>query len=199
VPSIVISKFLHYTILENFNLKWTRIQCGVDLGCSWMLFFLLRKVCWPALEECYVGLAKYLVNIDQAYMLIKKMFETMPSIPRRRAMTLRKTRSRLGHWSGLLTTSSRKSKNSINIVVLLSGQHLKQFEKLTKLQIHASTFQRQLRGMSSEATPIVFGYVLLDVKSCCRMWRNSKNLPGMFVLKIKSKKLALAFTFGVCL
>jgi hypothetical protein len=26
----------------------------VDLGCCWMLFFLLRRVCWPALEECYV-------------------------------------------------------------------------------------------------------------------------------------------------
>jgi hypothetical protein len=34
VSSIVISKFLHCTILEIFNLKWTRIQCGVDLGCS---------------------------------------------------------------------------------------------------------------------------------------------------------------------
>jgi hypothetical protein len=55
VSSIVISKFLHCTILENFNLKWTRIQRGVDLGCCWMLFFLLRRVCWPALEECYVA------------------------------------------------------------------------------------------------------------------------------------------------
>jgi hypothetical protein len=54
VSSIVISKFLHYTILENFNLKWIRIQRGVNLGCYWMLFFLLRRVCWPALEECYV-------------------------------------------------------------------------------------------------------------------------------------------------
>jgi hypothetical protein len=25
----------------------------MDLGCCWMLFFLLRRVCWPALEECY--------------------------------------------------------------------------------------------------------------------------------------------------
>jgi hypothetical protein len=41
---LVISKFLHCTILENFNLKWTRIQRGVDLGCCWMLFFLLRRV-----------------------------------------------------------------------------------------------------------------------------------------------------------
>jgi hypothetical protein len=48
--SIVISKFLHCTILvtmsaksyfqENFNLKWIRIQHGVDLGCCWMLFLL---------------------------------------------------------------------------------------------------------------------------------------------------------------
>jgi hypothetical protein len=40
VFSIVISKFLHCTILENFNLKWTTIQCGMDLGCCWMLYFL---------------------------------------------------------------------------------------------------------------------------------------------------------------
>jgi hypothetical protein len=33
VSSIVISKFLYCTILENFNLNWTRIQRGVDLGC----------------------------------------------------------------------------------------------------------------------------------------------------------------------
>jgi hypothetical protein len=53
VASIVISKFLHYTILvtmsaksffqQNFNLKWTRIQCGMDLGCCWMLFFTVEK------------------------------------------------------------------------------------------------------------------------------------------------------------
>jgi hypothetical protein len=40
---VVISKFLHFTILviisaksyfyQNFNLKWKRIQCGLDLGC----------------------------------------------------------------------------------------------------------------------------------------------------------------------
>jgi hypothetical protein len=37
VSSIVISKFLHCTILENFNLKWTRIQRAWILdaiGCS---------------------------------------------------------------------------------------------------------------------------------------------------------------------
>jgi hypothetical protein len=38
----------------NFNLKIVRIQRG---GGSWMLldavFALLRRVCWPALEECY--------------------------------------------------------------------------------------------------------------------------------------------------
>jgi hypothetical protein len=35
VSSIVISKFLHCTILENFKLKWTRIERGVDVvGCS---------------------------------------------------------------------------------------------------------------------------------------------------------------------
>ena len=34
VSSIVISKFLHCTILENFNLKYTRIHHGMDLGCS---------------------------------------------------------------------------------------------------------------------------------------------------------------------
>jgi hypothetical protein len=45
--SIVISKFLHCTILENFNLKWTRIQCGVDLACYWMLFFLPLKNVMP--------------------------------------------------------------------------------------------------------------------------------------------------------
>jgi hypothetical protein len=43
VFSIVISKFLHCTIIvtisaksffqQNFNLKWTRIQRGMDLGC----------------------------------------------------------------------------------------------------------------------------------------------------------------------
>jgi hypothetical protein len=43
VSSIVISKFLHCTILENFNLKWTRIQRGMDLGCYWMLFFPAEK------------------------------------------------------------------------------------------------------------------------------------------------------------
>ena len=53
VASIVISKFLHYTILvtistrtsskKNFNLMWTRIQCGLDLGCCWMLFFTIEK------------------------------------------------------------------------------------------------------------------------------------------------------------
>jgi hypothetical protein len=46
VSSIVISKFLHYTILGNINLKWTRIQRGMDLGCSWMLLdalFLVEK------------------------------------------------------------------------------------------------------------------------------------------------------------
>jgi hypothetical protein len=65
VASIVISKFLRCTILvtisgkrffqQNFNLKMTRIQRGVGswldaVGCS---FPLLRRVCWPALEECY--------------------------------------------------------------------------------------------------------------------------------------------------
>jgi hypothetical protein len=59
VSSIVISKFLQCTILENFNLKWTRIQRGVDLGCCWMLFFLLRRVCWPALEECYAAVMNF--------------------------------------------------------------------------------------------------------------------------------------------
>jgi hypothetical protein len=53
VALIVISKFLHCTILvtisarsffqQNFNLKWTRIQCGLDLGCYWMLFFTVEK------------------------------------------------------------------------------------------------------------------------------------------------------------
>jgi hypothetical protein len=43
VASIVISKFFYYTILvtmsaksffqQNFNLNWTRIQRGMDLGC----------------------------------------------------------------------------------------------------------------------------------------------------------------------
>jgi hypothetical protein len=41
---------------SNFNLKIVRIQRG---GGSWMLldavFALLRRVCWPALEECYVA------------------------------------------------------------------------------------------------------------------------------------------------
>jgi hypothetical protein len=66
VASIVISKFLHCTILvtisgkrffqQNFNFKddknpmWRRILDAV--GCS---FPLLRRVCWPVLEECYVG------------------------------------------------------------------------------------------------------------------------------------------------
>jgi hypothetical protein len=54
VSSIVISKLLHCIILENFNLKWTRIQRGMDLGCYWMLFLLQRRVYWPALEVCYV-------------------------------------------------------------------------------------------------------------------------------------------------
>jgi hypothetical protein len=55
VASIVISKFLHCTILvtisaksffqQNFNLKWTRIQRGPDLGFCWMLFFTVEKVC----------------------------------------------------------------------------------------------------------------------------------------------------------
>jgi hypothetical protein len=53
VASIVISKFLHCTILvtisgksffqQNFNLKMTRIQGGLDLGCCWMLFFTVEK------------------------------------------------------------------------------------------------------------------------------------------------------------
>jgi hypothetical protein len=53
VASIVIPKFLHCTILvtlsvkssfqQNFNLKWARIQCGMDLGCSWMFFFTVDK------------------------------------------------------------------------------------------------------------------------------------------------------------
>jgi hypothetical protein len=53
VSSIVISKFLHCRILvtksaksffqQNFNLKWTRIQRGLDLGCCWMLFFTIEK------------------------------------------------------------------------------------------------------------------------------------------------------------
>jgi hypothetical protein len=53
VASIVISKFLYYTILvtisgkrffqQNFNLKMKRIQHGVDLGCCWMLFFSVEK------------------------------------------------------------------------------------------------------------------------------------------------------------
>jgi hypothetical protein len=54
VSSIVISKFLHCTILENFNLKWTRIQHGMDLGC------------WPALEECYVS-TMYLLRWDPPF------------------------------------------------------------------------------------------------------------------------------------
>jgi hypothetical protein len=59
--SIVISKLLHYSILvtisaksffqKNFNLKWTRIQCGLDLGCCWMLFSIVEK----GLQECYEG------------------------------------------------------------------------------------------------------------------------------------------------
>jgi hypothetical protein len=50
VASIVISKFLYYTILvtisgkrffqQNFNLKMTRIQHGVG---SWMLFSTVEK------------------------------------------------------------------------------------------------------------------------------------------------------------
>jgi hypothetical protein len=53
MASTVISKFLHNTILvtisaksffqQNFNLNWTRIQRGLDLGCYWMLFFLCRE------------------------------------------------------------------------------------------------------------------------------------------------------------
>jgi hypothetical protein len=53
VALIVISKFLHCTILvticgksffqQNFNLKTTRIQHGLDLGCCWMLFFTVEK------------------------------------------------------------------------------------------------------------------------------------------------------------
>jgi hypothetical protein len=62
VTSIVISKFLHYTIRflhwtstksffqQNFNLNWTRIQHGQE---SLMLFPLYSRVCWPAFEECY--------------------------------------------------------------------------------------------------------------------------------------------------
>jgi hypothetical protein len=52
VASIVISKFLHYTILvttsaksffqQKFNLKWTRIQCGQE---SLMLFPTWSRVC----------------------------------------------------------------------------------------------------------------------------------------------------------
>jgi hypothetical protein len=61
VSSIVTSKFLHCTILENFNLKWTRIQRGMDLGCCWMLFFLQRRVCWPAFEECYGTIVYFII------------------------------------------------------------------------------------------------------------------------------------------
>jgi hypothetical protein len=53
VVSIEISKFLHCTILvtisaksffqQNFNLKWTKIQRGMDLGYCWMLFFIVEK------------------------------------------------------------------------------------------------------------------------------------------------------------
>ena len=53
VVSIVISKFLHCKILviistksffqQNFNLKWTRIQRGLDLRCCCMLFFIVVK------------------------------------------------------------------------------------------------------------------------------------------------------------
>jgi hypothetical protein len=53
MASIVISKFLHCTILvtisaksffqQNFNLKWTRIQRGLDLRCCWMFFFTVEK------------------------------------------------------------------------------------------------------------------------------------------------------------
>jgi hypothetical protein len=47
----------------NFNLKIVRIQRG---GGSWILldavFALLRRVCWPALEECYAALMYVFLN-----------------------------------------------------------------------------------------------------------------------------------------
>jgi hypothetical protein len=36
---------------QNFNLKITRIQRGLDLGCCWMLFFFVKK---GLLARCYV-------------------------------------------------------------------------------------------------------------------------------------------------
>jgi hypothetical protein len=53
MASIVISRFLHYTILvtisaksffqQNFNLKWTRIQRSLDLGLLLDALFTIEK------------------------------------------------------------------------------------------------------------------------------------------------------------
>jgi hypothetical protein len=60
MASTVISKFLHSTVLVTISAK-TELQFKVDKNPTWLgswimldaLFSLYRRVCWPALEECY--------------------------------------------------------------------------------------------------------------------------------------------------
>jgi hypothetical protein len=42
-PLILVTISAKSFFQQNFNLKWTRIQRGLDLGCFWMLFFTVEK------------------------------------------------------------------------------------------------------------------------------------------------------------
>jgi hypothetical protein len=61
----------------NFNLKIVRIQRG---GGSWMLldaiFALLRRVSWPALEECYEG-GWLVARCIPVFLLLAKFRQTL--------------------------------------------------------------------------------------------------------------------------